>query len=85
MPPLSTNFDGIGANGSAPPDNEGTAGTTQYVELVNTAFAVYSKAGATLLAPVATNTLWTGFGGGCEANNDGDGIVLWDTLAQRWV
>ena len=29
--------------------------------------------------------LWTGFGGGCETNNDGDPIVLYDKLANRWV
>ncbi|MBA3689125.1 MAG: hypothetical protein H0W81_09900 [Chloroflexi bacterium] len=31
------------------------------------------------------NALWTGFGGGCEANNDGDPIAQWDKAASRWV
>ncbi len=35
--------------------------------------------------PVAGNTLWSGFGGGCETNNDGDPIVQYDKAANRWV
>lgn len=29
--------------------------------------------------------MWSGFGGGCQANNDGDATVTYDTIAQRWV
>jgi hypothetical protein len=79
------NFDGVAANGSAPPDTNGSAGTTQFVEWVNTEFAVYDKTGKRLLGPVAGNTLWSGFGGACETNNDGDIIVLYDKLNNRWV
>ena len=79
------NFVGVAANGSAPPDTNGSAGTTQFVEWVNTEFAVYDKTGKLLLGPVAGNTLWSGFGGPCETNNDGDIIVLYDKLNNRWV
>src|SRR6266850_3013377 len=79
------NFDGVAANGSAPPDTNGSAGATQFVEWVNTEFAVYDKTGKLLLGPVAGNTLWSGFGGPCETNNDGDIIVLYDKLNNRWV
>ena len=85
IPSPIANFDGIAANGSAPPDTQGAAGTTQYFEMANTEIAVYSKTGSIILAPEKTNTLWSGFGGGCQTNNDGDGVVLWDTIAQRWV
>lgn len=86
IPSPTVSFDGIAANGSAPPDTQGAAGSTnQYVEMANTEMAVYTKTGGTLVAPEASNTLWSGFGGGCQTNNDGDGIVLFDTLAQRWV
>jgi hypothetical protein len=84
-PTASANFDGIGANGSAPPDNDVAAGPSQVVELVNSELAVYSKTGSVLLSPRATNTLWSGFGGGCQTNNDGDGTVLFDRISQRWV
>ena len=84
------NFDGIGAGSPntcncAPPDNDVATGPTQVVELVNTELAVYSKTGGTLISAESTNTLWSGFGGGCQSNNDGDGTVTYDTLAQRWV
>lgn len=85
VPSTSTNFDGIPADGVAPPDTDGAAGATQYVELVNSEFEVFNKSGGVLLAPRNTNTLWSGFGGGCETNNDGDGTISWDTLAGRWV
>src|SRR5205085_4952600 len=29
--------------------------------------------------------LWAGFGGLCQADNDGDPIVIYDPLADRWV
>jgi hypothetical protein len=87
MPSTSANFNGIGENACncVPPDPSGAAGPSQYVEVANTDLAVYSKTGSVLLGPEATNTLWSGFGGGCEKNNDGDGTVLFDTISQRWV
>jgi hypothetical protein len=91
-PPVTQSFEGLG-NGqygfsvtSAPPDTEGTVGATQYVQWVNTSFAVFNKStGALIAGPTAGNTLWSGFGGGCQSNNDGDPIVLYDKLAQRWI
>jgi hypothetical protein len=91
-PPASLNIDGLG-NGqlgftvnSAPPDTDGAVGATQYVQLVNASFAVFNKStGALVAGPTTTNTLWSGFGGGCQTNDDGDGIVLYDKLANRWV
>lgn len=87
IPSTSANFNGIvdKACGCVPPDPDGAAGPSQYVELANTELAVYSKTGSVLLGPEATNTLWSGFGGGCEKNNNGDGTVLFDTISQRWV
>ena len=70
----------------APPDTVGAVGTTQYVQWVNAQFAVFDKAtGAKIYGPVPGNTPWAGFGGGCEANNDGDPVVVFDKTAQRWV
>jgi len=69
-----------------PPDTNGAVGATQYVQWVNTYFAVFNKTNGALIAgPVAANTLWTGFGGNCENDNDGDPIVTYDKLANRWV
>ncbi len=70
----------------APPDTNGAVGATQYVQWVNSAFAVYDKAGNIAAGfPKAGNTLWAGFGGGCETNNDGDPIAQYDKIASRWV
>ena len=90
------NLDGIGKGfsgpqgtftvQSAPPDTTGAAGATQYVQWVNSSFAVFNKAtGAALYGPVPGNTLFSGFGGACETSNDGDPVVLYDKLADRWV
>src|SRR3984893_243359 len=84
IPSTTVNFRGIGANGSAPPDNNGAAGTTQYVELVNQQYEVFTKTGGVVQGARNTNTLWSGFGGDCESHNDGDGTILWDSTAQRW-
>lgn len=84
-------FDGIGVGlgsfspSSAPPDTNGAVGATQYVQWVNTSFAVFNKTtGALVFGPAGGNTLWQGFGGPCEANNDGDPIALYDKQANRW-
>jgi hypothetical protein len=86
------NFAGVGdgdygfAPNAAPPDTNGSVGATQVVQWVNESFAVFDKGtGALLHGPVAGNTLWQGFGGGCETNNDGDPIVKYDRIADRWV
>ncbi len=70
----------------APPDTNMAVGSTQIVQWVNVQFAVFDKAtGAKVYGPVNGNTLWAGFGGGCETNNDGDPIVQYDALANRWI
>jgi hypothetical protein len=48
--------------------------------------AVFDKStGAMVYGPVNMKTLWSGFGGGCQNNNDGDPIVRYDKAANRWV
>src|SRR6266700_5444533 len=91
-PSTTLNFAGVGngdygfAPNAAPPDTNGAVGATQYVQWVNESFAVFNKSTGTLvLGPVAGNTLWSGFGGGCEANNSGDPIAQYDKAANRWV
>ena len=90
-PIVGVNFDGIG-NGvagftvaSAPPDTNGDVGLNHYVQTVNSDYAVYNKSGTLLFGPVALNTLWSGFGGLCQTDNDGDPVVLYDRTADRWV
>ena len=95
VPTTSTNFDGVGQGfsgpagtftvNSAPPDTNGGVGPNHYVQIVNTDFAVFNKTGTALFGPVPINTLWSGFGGGCQTNNDGDPVAIYDPIANRWV
>ena len=89
-------FDGMGAGFSGPagpftvqsmpPDTTGAVGTTQFVQWVNSALTVFNKTtGAATYGPVAGNTLFSGFGGVCESSNDGDPVVMFDRIANRWV
>lgn len=71
--------------GYYPPDTVGDVGKTQYVQNTNDHIAVYNKTtGALVYGPQPTSILWQGFGGYCETQNDGDGIVLYDAMAERW-
>lgn len=84
-----TGWEGIGFFNSfcncAPPDTNGQVGPNNYVQIVNTAFQIWSKTGTSLYGPAAIDTIWSGFGGYCAAHNDGDPILLYDQLANRWL
>ena len=94
-PSIASNFEGVGngfvgpqgtfAVNSAPPDTNAAVGPTQIVQIVNSGFAVFNKTGGVVYGPVQTNTLWSGFGGGCQSNNDGDATVAYDRAADRWI
>jgi hypothetical protein len=69
-----------------PPDTNGAAGTTQYLQMVNVTLSVYDKrTGKRVLGPAAISSVWSGFGGLCETEDGGDPIVLYDRLAGRWL
>jgi len=89
-PNFSLEFDGLGFGDAffcscMPPDNDGAAGTTQYVQYINLTYAVYDKSGNMVLGPLGGNSFWSGFGGSCENDNSGDPVVRFDAAAQRWV
>jgi hypothetical protein len=86
IPSPLQNFDGVNnVNGVLPPDTNGDVGPNHYMQWVNLSFAIYSKTGQLLYGPAAGNTLWSGFGGACQTSNDGDPIVQYDHLADRWM
>lgn len=91
QPTVLPGIDGIGgitgyAVQSDPPDTTAAVGRTQVVEWVNTALAVFDKnTGAIQGSILDGNSLFTGFGGDCQTFNDGDPIVAYDKLADRWV
>jgi hypothetical protein len=71
---------------TVPPDTDGAVGKTQYVEMVNVALQVFDKlTGTSLLGPIPIDSVWAGFGGPCYSRGNGDPIVVYDRLADRWV
>src|SRR6185503_1881428 len=79
----------------APPDTTGDVGPNHYVQWVNLRYSIYTLTrdannqitGFNLVAgfPKQGNVVWQGFGGRCQSDNDGDPIVQYDQLADRWV
>jgi hypothetical protein len=69
-----------------PPDTNAAVGDTQVVQWINVCYAVFDKfTGAVVAGPFAGTNFWKGFGGGCEADNDGDIIIQWDKTNHRWL
>ncbi len=86
MPAPLQSWDGIGnIYGYVPPDTEGDVGPNNYMQWVNVSMAIWDKSGNLLWGPVDGNTIWNGFGGPADSCNDGDPIVLYDRLADRWI
>src|SRR5262249_394794 len=67
------------------PDTNGDVGPNHYFQIVNLKYQIFNKAGASLAGPTNINTIWTGFSGQCATTNNGDPIVLYDPLADRWM
>jgi hypothetical protein len=95
---VGRSFEGVGQIGGpldcpsvalqtvVPPDTNAAVGDTQVVQWVNTCYAVFNKSNGSLIAgPFAGTNFWKGFGGPCEANNDGDPIIQWDKANHRWL
>ena len=91
MPATDFNFDGVNSSNSVlPPDTNGDIGPNHYVQWVNLRMAIWEldriNHTATLVyGPTAGNAIWSGFGGACQDSNQGDPIVLYDPLADRWL
>jgi hypothetical protein len=98
---LVASFDGLGVGfqgpqGTAalrnPSDNTLAVGPNHIVQIVNTRMAIFTKkgklfdtTGKAVYGPVPTNNVFKGFGGACEAINNGDAVVRYDQLADRWL
>jgi N-acetylneuraminic acid mutarotase len=89
MPLFDANFEGVSADapnpcGCLPPDTEGDVGPNHYIQWVNTAFQIFAKDGTALTDPLPGNIFWTGQNSVCATTNDGDPIVQYDAMADRW-
>lgn len=98
---LITSFDGLGvgfsgpqgsANLRSPSDNSLAVGPNHILQTVNSMMAIFTKkgkrydsSGAVLYGPVRTSNVFRGFGGPCENINNGDAVIRYDQLANRWL
>ena len=93
MPDPSISFDGLSNENNTevfgllilPPDVNGDVGPNHYVQIVNSLIRVFSKTGQTLTPPLPISTLFQQLGTSCSVRNDGQAIVLYDALADRWL
>ena len=98
---IVASFDGLGygfkgpqgqASYRNPSDNSLAVGRDHIVQIVNSRMAIFSKkgvkydvSGQVLYGPVETKNVFRGFGGPCEQLNNGDAVVRYDQLADRWL
>src|ERR1041384_3318101 len=78
----------LGCNGCLPPDTDGDVGPNHYVQSVNSSIRVHDKFGNILAGPITYNSFFSAIGTSnpCGNNvNDGDGIVFYDHMANRWI
>ena len=81
----------LSKNSSRPPDNEGNVGPNHYVEWINTVLQIFDKNGNSLKGPVSGEKLFESLNQPpdptdvCTTTNQGDPLVLYDQLADRWV
>ena len=83
-PTILTGFEGLDINGFLPPDSDGGIGLNHYFEWINVELAIFDRTGTMVFGPAPGNTMFTGLGGPCVSTNDGDPVVLFDQLANRW-
>lgn len=98
---LVASFDGLGQSFAGPQgiatlrnpsDNTLAVGPNHIVQIVNSRMAIFTKkgkqfdtTGKVLYGPVMTNNVFREFGGTCDARNNGDAVVRYDQLADRWL
>lgn len=78
---------GNGAGG-VPPDTNGDVSATEYVQWINTSWAVFRKSdGVRISGPTAGNSFWSSFPvtSRCRTTNAGDPLAIWDDRAERWL
>ena len=87
MPGTIQSFPGMNNNDGGlfyPSDVNGEVGPTYYIEAINQAIGIYTKTG-TRVALFTEDSLWNNVGSTpCNGNAEGDPVVLYDRLANRW-
>ncbi len=90
MPAPLQNFAGLDFNawGSGwPPDPNGDVGPNHYIQTVNVSIGIFTKTGTRLWASTF-DKFWSAAGGTgtpCDQANQGDPVVVYDALVDRWI
>ncbi|MGI8821400.1 MAG: hypothetical protein ACR2ID_11125 [Chthoniobacterales bacterium] len=94
MPTPSISFNGVSSTqsgcGCLPPDTQGDVGPNHYIQSVNSSIKIFDKSGNPLNGTNGTtyNAFFAPIGptNPCGQNqNQGDGFVFYDQIANRWV
>nr|HQU81909.1 carboxypeptidase regulatory-like domain-containing protein [Pyrinomonadaceae bacterium] len=93
MPPPIRSFEGImnRTNGETsgfyylPSDTNGDVGLNHYVQTVNALMKIYDKQGNPLTGAFKMSNIFAPLNTPCSQSDDGSPIVLYDTLADRWL
>lgn len=82
-----SNLDNANAFGFrvSPPDTDGDVGPNHFVQQTNLLVRVFNKSGAPLSAAFKLSNLFAPLGGACANADQGDPVVLYDPLADRWL
>ncbi len=93
MPAPLISFAGISSNDNAaaygfrifPPDTIGDVGPSHYIQAANALFRVFDKQGNAMTPPLKMSALFASLDTVCSQRDDGDPLVLYDQLADRWI
>jgi subtilisin-like proprotein convertase family protein len=93
MPTPTVNFETISltdttalpGQGFLPPDTVGEIGPAHFVQMVNSAYRIYNRAGVPQIVLTSIGAIWGTIPGACANSEDGDPIVMYDQLADRWL
>ena len=83
-PILNVAFNGIPSTGVFPSGVSGDVGIDHYLQVVNDAFAFYSKTGDLVAGPISTRALWPATAP-CGTVTGGGDQARYDHFAKRWV
>lgn len=91
---VPTSFDGIGHNyvgpsgtwtvGTADSNTTGAMGRSHFVQMSRGGLAMFDRAGNPVFGPALLGTLWAGAGRPCETQDESEGAVAYDRVADRW-
>ncbi|HQZ94940.1 MAG TPA: carboxypeptidase regulatory-like domain-containing protein [Pyrinomonadaceae bacterium] len=93
LPTPGVSFEGLSSQDNqttfgttfAPPDTVGDVGPNHYVQMTNTLVRIFNKNGTPASAPFLLSSITNVVGGPCVNMDDGDPIVNYDPLANRWI